>query len=331
MFFLLCLEKRILLFLLFLFPTLAFSQEVKFNNNYAVACHNCYEKKLATDFQDVFTYTKTIEIDIWNENFGLGLIANFMGKSMSGDWYVKHKPHQRGNKNNVGGSFRDYLLQLKSWSDDNSGHDIITVFIDKKQNWNNWTENKTPADLDNLLLSVFPREMIFTPAKLLQKETSLKKAAYTNWPPLDSLKGKFVFVITDGTFLTTRSPLQEYLKMQKKDAVCFVSPRIVSENEIYKPRGLSKEAAQNVVFYNLKEAHHNLAEKINVLECITRVYGPAKKESYDHYEQLVNQKVNFVAFYNYKVSKNTGTEQREPKKQTTVVTGDYSLGLQEKD
>ncbi len=33
------------------------AQEVRFNNNYSVACHNCYEKKLASDFQDVFTYT----------------------------------------------------------------------------------------------------------------------------------------------------------------------------------------------------------------------------------------------------------------------------------
>jgi hypothetical protein len=301
--------KRSLFSLLSLSPLLLFSQDVKFNNNYTVACHNCYEKKLASDLQDVFTYTKTIEIDIWNENFGLGPIASLLGKSLKNDWYVKHKPQQRGNKNCVGGSFRDCLLEIKAWSDANPDHDVITIFVDKKQNWWNGLVGKSPADLDDLLLSVFTKQNIFTPADLLQNKANLKEAALSNWPSLQTLKGKFVFVLTDGTILNRRKPLREYLLSQKKEAVCFVSPRIESEKEIFQPKGFSKEAAQNVVFYNLKEEHGALAEKINSLECITRVYGSSKKESFDYYEQLVNQKVNFVAFYNYKVPKEQEKEQ----------------------
>ena len=293
--------KKSFLALLFLLPVFAFSQEVKFNNSYSVACHNCYEKKLASDFQDVFTYTKTVELDIWNENFGIGFIADILGKTLRNDWYVKHKPQQRGNQNCVGGSFRACLLQIKAWSDQNPGHDVITIFIDKKQNWCNYSGNKGPYDLDHLLLSVFSKTEIFTPADLLQDKANLKEAAYTNWLSLDSLRGRFVFVITDGTVLNPRNPLNEYLSSQKQGAVCFVSPRIRSEKEILKPGGLSKHNAQNVVFYNLKEVHGNLAQKINSLECITRVYGSSKKESVDYYEELVNRKVNFVAFYNYKI------------------------------
>ena len=295
-------KNRLFPFLFLFLPLLSPGQEVKFNNTYRVACHNCYEKKLATDFKTVFNYTKTIELDIWNENFGLGLIAGILGKSLKNDWYVKHKPHQRGNKNTVGGSLRDCLLQIKAWGDENPEHDVITIFIDKKQAWNR-ERGKAPADLDDLLLSVFSKEDIFTPAGLLQDKESLKKAAYINWPPLDALKGKFIFELTDGTVLNRRKVLNEYQKTQKGEAVCFISPRISSEKEIYQPKGLSKEAAQNVVFYNLKEEHGGLAEKINALECITRVYGSKKRESYDHYESLVNRKVNFVAFYNYKVPK----------------------------
>lgn len=295
-----CPNKHLFSFLLLFLPILSFCQEVKFNNNYSVACHNCYEKKLATNLHDVFNYTKTIEIDIWNENFGLGHIARILGKSMDGNWYVKHKPQQRGNKNTVGGSFRDCLLQIKAWSNENPQHDVVTIFIDKKQAWIK-EKGKAPADLDHLLLSVFSKTDIFTPADLLQDKASLKEAALTNWPPLDSLKGKFVFVITDGTFLNLRRPLNEYINSQKEAAVCFVSPRINHEKKIRKLRGFSKANTQNVVFYNLKDEHGNLAEKINAQECITRVYGPAKRESYDYYEQMVNRKVNFVAFYNYKM------------------------------
>jgi hypothetical protein len=279
------------------------AQGVRFNNLYSLACHNCYEKKLATHFQDVFTYTKTIEIDIWNENFGLGLVASVLGKSMNEDWYVKHKPQQRGNKNNFGGSFRQCLQQVKAWSDNNPGHEVITVFIDKKQNWSGGQKQKGPADLDNLLLSVFSRDDIFTPADLQHNKVSLKKAAYANWPPVDSLRGRFVFVITDGSILNRRKPLVEYLQKQKDNAVCFVSPRVSSEAEVYKPKGFSKEAAANVVFYNLKAEHRALAGIINALECITRVYGSSKGESYDRLTQLVDEKINFVAFYNYRLSK----------------------------
>lgn len=311
------LKKSVAALLFFLLPFLSPAQKVKFNNNYSVACHNCYEKKLASDFQNVFTYTKTIELDIWNENFGLGLIARMLGKSMDGNWYVKHKPQQRGNNNMVGGSFHDCLLQIKDWSDENPGHDVVTIFIDKKQAWNK-ERGKAPADLDHLLLSVFSKEDIFTPADLLQDKRSLKEAALTNWPPLDSLKGKFVFVMTDGTFLNIRRPLNEYLNAQKEAAVCFVSPRIVSEKQIDKLKGFSKANAQQVVFYNLKDDHGSLAENINALECITRVYGSAKKESYDYYEQMVNRKVNFVAFYNYKVlSEGEKTPPPVPKRKTT--------------
>ena len=313
MFALLYLKKTFTTIVLLL-PCLAFAQEIKFNNNYSVACHNCYEKKRAAEFQDIFTYTKTIELDIWNENFGLGIVACLLGKSVDGDWYVKHKPQQRGNNNNVGGSFRQCLLQLKAWSQANPDHDVVTVFIDKKQAWNNSTKNKGPFDLDNLLLSVLSKEKIFTPANLLQDKSSLKKAAYTNWPPLDSLKGRFVFVITNGMVLHNSRLLTQYVASQKKEAVCFVSPRISSEREIFKPKGFSLEAAQNVVFYNLREQHKSLAETINSLECISRVYGPSKKESYGHYEELASQKVNFAAFYNYKVSKEAEQPQQEPKK-----------------
>jgi len=291
---------------LLLLPLASFCQEVKFNNVNTVACHNCYEKKLAVDFQDVFSYTSTIELDIWNESFGLGMVARLLGKSMHNDWYVKHKPHQRGNKNVANGSLRDCLLQIKAWSDANPQHPVITIFIDKKQNWVSARRGKSPADLDKLLLSVFTKDDIFLPADLLQDKENLKAAAWENWPSLESLKGKFVFVLTDGTILNKRRPLNEYQEIQKKNAVCFISPRVSSEKEVYRPKGLSESVAQNVVFYNLKENHSKLAEAISQIECISRVYGSSKNESLDRYEKLSSRKVNFVAFYNYKLAGERG-------------------------
>jgi hypothetical protein len=294
-------HKKFLICPLILSTLYCFCQQVTFNNNYSVACHNCYERKLATNFQDVFTYTTTIELDIWNNNFGIGLVGNLLGKSMQHDWYVKHKPQQKGNQNCVGGSFRDCLLQINAWSRAHPLHEVITIFVDKKQNWGSNFSGRKPADLDNLLVSVFSREAIFTPADLLGDKNNLKEAAQTRWPPLDSLRGKFIFVLTDGTIFNHRYPLVEYEKAQQHKAVCFVSPLIKSEKEIEQMKGFSKEEAQDVVFYNLKEKHFLLAEKIGAINCISRVFGSMKQESYDRYEQLVKDKVNFVALYNYKI------------------------------
>ena len=297
----LCQKRTLTTCWLFLLSLCSIAQDVKFNNNYSVACHNCYEKKLATDFQDVFTYTHTIELDIWNENFGIGLLARLLGKDLRGDWYVKHRPQERGNKNFTNGSLRNCLMHLKAWSDANPAHQVITVFIDKKQDWGDELLGKKPADLDKLILSVFSKADIFLPVDLLGNQQNLKAAARCNWPVLDSLKGKFVFVLTDGTIFSFRKPLNDYQKSQGKEAVCFIAPRISSEAEIQQPKGLSADLASNVVFYNLKDAHSNLAETINGIDCISRVYGSSKTENYDRYEAMVGQKVNFVALYNYKI------------------------------
>jgi hypothetical protein len=277
------------------------AQGARFNNQISVACHNCYDVRRAVDFQDVFSYTKAIELDIWNADFGIGLIASLMGQNLNGDWYVKHKPQEKGNRNFVGGTFRDCLEQIKAWSDSNPQHDVVTIYIDKKQNWSSFNKTQTPENLDKLLVSVFGHDAIFTPGQLMGDKTNLKEAALTNWPSLDALKGKFVFVLTDGTLLNGRKPLNEYLDDRGHDAQCFVSPRVKSEDDIRLPKGFSKENADNVVFYNLKYNKSKLSESINAMECISRVYGASRHESEDMYHRMVQDKVNFIAFFNYKL------------------------------
>lgn len=290
---------KIYLFALFLLECKStFPQQVNYNKNYQIACHNCYDPKYE-NITDVFTSSKAIEIDIWDNFQGSGFFHT--GNKMNQDWYVKHTITDKGNVNCCGGSFRDCLTRIKKWSDLNANQDIITVFIDKKENWSDSDETRKPNDLDFLLLSIFGIEKLFTPSMLLNGQSNLKEATISNWQNLDSLKGKFIFIITNATEITPRNPLNEYLTSQKNNAICFVAPEIKNENEIQNPINFLPENLSNIIFYNIDYTNRNLALKINELNCLSRVFN--SPESISTYNELVNDKVNFIVFDNLQIAK----------------------------
>jgi hypothetical protein len=297
------LTKVFLSFLSFILNFPLFAQDVKYNKHYSIACHNCYEPQYATNIEDVFPYTTAIEIDIWdNEKFS-GIAGS---NKMDFDWYVKHEPNQKGNLNCCGGTLKDCLSRINKWSDNNTMHNVITLFLDKKENWSEADEHRKPADLDKLILSIFPKDKIFAPSNLLQSKGNLKASVSENWPTLDSLKGMFIFVITDGTtqldipiISPHRTPLNEYLDAEKNSAICFVAPKIGNENEIKFPAGFSELNAQNVVFYNLEYPSNHLGEKINSINCLTRIYN--SPETAEDLKNRTDEKINFIAFHNFKI------------------------------
>lgn len=274
--------------------------EVKYNENYSLACHNCYESKYTSEIEEVFSYTNTIELDIWDSEIFYGFLNDWCGgKRMENDWYVKHNPWDNGNSNCFKGSLRKSLQKLYEWSNQNPGHEVVTVFIDKKENWSDDDESRKPSDLDDLIFSIFGAEKLYTPGDL-GDNSNLKKAVPHNWPSLRSIRDKFIFVITDAVFnKTRRSVIDEYLTSQTGSAVCFAAPEIKHEDEIFDPIGIRPENAKNVVFYNLRYSNRSLSEKINSLGFISRVYG--SPEDIDAYSELIRRKVNFVAMYNYKL------------------------------
>jgi len=288
--------KRILIQFLFLFIALtAFTQDIPLNENYSIACHNCYLKKPGTSIEDVFQYTSNIEIDIYDSKF-------FMSKKnrLSGDWYVRHNPFFARTANNCcGGTFKDCLLKIKAWSERNPMHGLITVFIDKKEKWNSISGQRTPADLDQLLRSVFPGKEIFTPADLKGNATSLSEVIQNNtWPGTDAVKGKIAFFVTDSRFFGSRNKLlDDYTDARQQGAVCFVAPEIKKEKEIAEPHGISEKNRQFIVCYNLGHKKEYLISAINNRHYLIRLFGG--DETPERLNLLKRQKVNFIAIDNY--------------------------------
>jgi hypothetical protein len=268
-----------------------------YNNKYSVACHNCYEKKYSSSLEEALAYTSTLELDIWDSKYFIG-----KKKCTGTDWFVKHSLFERGNKNCVGGSLRACLTEIEQWTRKNPDHDVLTIYIDKKEDWGSKRSLRKPEDLDNLISSIFPASNIYSPQEVLQENSSLRSSVYAcNWPSTKELRGKIIFVITDATIMTKKNKLlNRYLDKQQKSSLCFVAPLIKKKSEILKPRGMSQENINNVIFYNLRYKNVGLSSAISSKNYINRVYN--SPETLATVNALANKKVNFIALHNYKLA-----------------------------
>lgn len=277
------------------------SDTLFYNNKYSVACHNCYQKKYSSNLEEALSYTSTLELDIWDSKYFIG-----KKKYTGTDWFVKHSLFQKGNKNCAGGSLRDCLTEIEQWTRKNPDHEVLTIYIDKKEDWGCKRSGRKPEDLDNLISSIFPSSNIYSPKEVLQENDNLRSSVHgCNWPSTNDLKGKVIFVITDATILTRKNKLlNKYLNKQQNNSLCFVAPKIKKRSEIQKPRGLSDINSSNVIFYNLGYKQAGLSSAINSRNYINRVYN--SPETLASVTALENRKVNFIALHNYKLCGATG-------------------------
>lgn len=267
-----------------------------YNNKYAVACHNCYEKKYSSSLEEALKYTSALELDIWDSRYFIGK------KKCSGtDWFVKHSLFQKGNKNCAGGSLKVCLTEIEEWIRKNPNHCVLTIYIDKKEGWGSRRSKRKPEDLDNLISSVFPQNRIYSPKEVLQNNDNLRGVIQKcNWPSTEELKGKIIFVITDAAMFGRKNKLlDKYLKNQQKRSLCFVAPLVKKQSEILKPQGLSQQNASNVIFYNLRYKNAGLSSFISSSNYINRVYN--SPETLACVDTLEKRKVNFIALHNYKI------------------------------
>ncbi|HSI74438.1 MAG TPA: Ca2+-dependent phosphoinositide-specific phospholipase C [Lunatimonas sp.] len=102
---------------------------------------------------------------------------------------------------------RDYLEELKAWSDLNPNHLPIFITVNAKdQNFpDRGLTEALPFDseafdlLEKEIRGVLPEEKCFTPAQLKRNHGSLSEAVQTaGWPDLKDIHGKFVFVLDEG-------------------------------------------------------------------------------------------------------------------------------------
>jgi hypothetical protein len=108
-------------------------------------------------------------------------------------------------------TFLNCLTEIKEWSDANPDHLPIIITINpkdsgvKKEGFTSVLPFSTNVldSLDQEIFSVIPTSRLITPDFIKGSHSSLREAVTTKgWPPIDSLRGKLLFVLDAGKSIT---------------------------------------------------------------------------------------------------------------------------------
>jgi calcium-dependent phosphoinositide phospholipase C len=259
------------------------SPQSQYQEVFQPTCHNCYEIDVALQmgartFKEVLNSVKNVEIDFWDTRDGAsGGVAH--------EWYVRHSAgtlFQSGNDNNCTGNgdgtnnLGACLTDVKQWSDAHPGHDPITLFLDKKQDWSSVNEGRRPVDLDNLVESKLG-SALYKPASLQGSFTTLRDAARRReWPSMGVLAGKVIVVLTGGELANHNATLSEYVQDRRGAAALFVAADTDEKSDIDGvPEQFTQETANYVVFYNIEDTdgRDSLGKTTRVNNYVSRLWN----------------------------------------------------------
>ncbi|MEP3625372.1 MAG: phosphatidylinositol-specific phospholipase C1-like protein [Flavobacteriaceae bacterium] len=123
--------------------------------------------------------------------------------------------------------FKNGLKEIKKWSDKHQNHTPILILINAKDSEIPQTKKPLPfttAALDSIdmeIKSIFPLEQLITPDMVRGDFPSLEKAILEKgWPELDSVKGRFLFILDE-----KEEKINRYIKNHPslKNRVLFVN------------------------------------------------------------------------------------------------------------
>ncbi|MEQ9364427.1 MAG: Ca2+-dependent phosphoinositide-specific phospholipase C, partial [Leptospirales bacterium] len=165
---------------------------LRYNQVQQKSSHNSFSRDEGILDQLVFHRLRSIEFDIYRGKLGRPGINN--------DWYVYHTPIIDT------GTSCDKLSacfgELRAFDRMHPDHEVTTVWFDIKDGWGG-TQN--PNTFDALVRQYFSDDDILKPADLLAAcpgASNLKQAITGScaWPTLNSLKGKWIFVLVAGGY-----------------------------------------------------------------------------------------------------------------------------------
>lgn len=285
----------------------------RYDQIFRKACHNCFQKEYSTSLFEALDKCKNIEIDFYDTVVGFnpfGMQKIIPGSGKPKYWFVRHE--LIGSNNNCcsssGGGLKSCLNDVRDWSanHEGEGHEVITVFVDKKQGWGIWGDQRSPEDLDELIMNCIPKTKLYRPKDLKGNFKSLRQAAQKGaWPKMNELRNKIIFVLTGGDEMRGHNSTQsEYVNDRRSDAVLFVAPNTEHRDDILNnPDQFNDEEADWVVFHNLKIGNEKLGPLIRGQGYLSRVWGPIEDPIDDTiYSRLVVEKINFIALHKFKIS-----------------------------
>lgn len=261
---------------------------LRYNEVQQKATHNSYDRDEPNFDQLVYHRIRALEFDLH--------IGRSGESAVNGDWYVYHADLPTQNNTNC---FRlsDCLASVKSFHDTFPQHEVVTVFLDLKDNFD--ATGHAPADLDALLLKTFDPKSILKPSDLLAAcptATNLKEAVTgaCAWPMLKDLRGKIVFADTGGSSCDSTSKVNAYAGGTPGTRASFVAPDVNPSCPFlaYAP------AHPEVLFFNMDKDNMASAALVHDAGLLSRVYYGGLTGGLDDqtsFERAKNFKTTFLA------------------------------------
>ncbi len=245
--------------------------QLRYNQASTKASHNSYQRD--EPFVDQLTWhpDKTY-------NAGCGALELDISQSSDGlEWSVGHAAGYRSDYRQLS----QFLVDLNGWSADNTGHDVIVLYLDLKQT----RTNNFPSQLDDYIRA-HTSFVIYTPHQLMGDSDNLSNGALANgWPTLDELRGQFIICVTG-----KEEDKATYAGTAPRQRLCFADKDVA-------PDGVPESS--NRVFFNTHIFHRDrekwmrsFAESATRANVITRAYVA---DSEDNWNDCLSSGCNLIA------------------------------------
>jgi len=248
------------------------SAQIRYNDVIQKSFHNSYNKDEGVMDQLIFHRARSIEFDIRNTKIGQS--------TRSDDWFVYHIPvvDTKTNCNRLSNCFQE----LKTFDQTHPNHEVITVWFDINSEWGG---SHTPEAFDQLAKQYLSEDDFVKPADLLAAcpgAVNLRQAVTNgcDWPSLESIKGKWIFVVVGGGNAYN----------QRSNRLGF-SPSGASQN--------SDVDSGSAIFYNLNGVNNNLSRHIADSNLISRRFLINNENDFNasvtgKVHHIATDKVNYI-------------------------------------
>jgi len=167
---------------------------IRLNQIQCRGTHNSYHKKNYLFRLPVFNYSHeplNVQLDMGIRQFELDIHYNF-GRPLK-VYHMRFIDFMTTCK-----YFIDCLAIIKDWSDNNTGHHILFIFIEPKDEFSIHKLTGYDKEVEDEILSIWPIERILTPDDVRGDHDTLLEAILTvGWPTLGEVRNKAMFILFD--------------------------------------------------------------------------------------------------------------------------------------
>ena len=247
--------------------------EIRYNQVRQKSSHNSFQRDEGIYDQMLHWRLRSLDFDLHN---GKG-----SSPSLTGNWYIYHT--YGVDDDTTVDKLSNLMTILQGLGRAVPDHEIVTIFLDLKDDFDG---SHTPQQLDNLLTSSLGSGKILKPADVAPSN-DLQAGVASGWPHLQSLRGKFVFVLTGGDVKDPKSKLNVYVGNgnDARARTCFIAPKIESASEI--------RSHNYVIFFNMEASKAgSIAPSVFSAGLVSRIY---EADSASTFSDMKRYQVHHIA------------------------------------